>query len=144
MCIISNASVNSNLSYSLETLSPGRNWWHFVPGDLEIWWMTFENDGITLLYYTKLCASFRIHPPFQIYLMLPQKQLQGSLPQSSKINLSLYGWAIIYLQDNTMLCHHYNLGQNIKYLWWVVYLLLISHNKVTRRAIRIFFDFMIT
>ena len=33
----------------------------FVPCDLEIWWMTLENDRATLLYYIKLCASFQIH-----------------------------------------------------------------------------------
>ena len=29
--------------------------------DLEIWWMTLENNRAALLYYTKLCASFQIH-----------------------------------------------------------------------------------
>ena len=33
----------------------------FVPYDLEIWWMTLENDRAPLLYYIKLCASFQIH-----------------------------------------------------------------------------------
>ena len=33
----------------------------FVPCDLEIWWMTLENDRAPLLYYIKLCASFQIH-----------------------------------------------------------------------------------
>ena len=29
--------------------------------DLEIWWMTLENNRAPLLYYIKLCASFQIH-----------------------------------------------------------------------------------
>ena len=33
----------------------------FVPCDLEIWWMTLENNRARLLYYIKLCASFQIH-----------------------------------------------------------------------------------
>ena len=33
----------------------------FVPCDLEIWWMTLENNRAPLLYYIKLCASFQIH-----------------------------------------------------------------------------------
>ena len=33
----------------------------FVPFDLEIWWMTLENNRAPLLYYIKLCASFEIH-----------------------------------------------------------------------------------
>ena len=53
--------MNSNWSYSLETLNSGRNWWYFVLCDLEIWWMTLENNRAPLLYYIKLCASFQIH-----------------------------------------------------------------------------------
>ena len=33
----------------------------FFPCDLEIWWMTLENNMAPLLYYIKLCASFQIH-----------------------------------------------------------------------------------
>ena len=33
----------------------------FVPCDLEIWWMTLENNRAPRLYYIKLCASFQIH-----------------------------------------------------------------------------------
>ena len=33
----------------------------FVPCDLEIWWMTLENNRAPLLYYIKLCLSFQIH-----------------------------------------------------------------------------------
>ena len=44
-----------------ETLNSGRNRRFFVPCDLEIWWMTFENNRAPLLYYIKLCASFQIH-----------------------------------------------------------------------------------
>ena len=47
--------------FKLETLNSGRNRRLFVPCDLEIWWMTLENDRAPLLYYIKLCASFQIH-----------------------------------------------------------------------------------
>ena len=33
----------------------------FSPCDLEIWWMTLENNRAPLLYYIKVCASFQIH-----------------------------------------------------------------------------------
>ena len=33
----------------------------FSPCDLEISWMTLENNRAPLLYYIKLCASFQIH-----------------------------------------------------------------------------------
>ena len=53
--------MNSNWSYTPETLNSGRNRRFFVPCDLEIWWMTLENDRAPLLYYIKLCALFQIH-----------------------------------------------------------------------------------
>ena len=35
---------------------------HFlVPCDLEIWWMTLENNKTPLLYHIKLCSSFQSH-----------------------------------------------------------------------------------
>ena len=40
LCIISNPSVKSNLSYSPETLNSGKIGDFFVPCGLEIWWMT--------------------------------------------------------------------------------------------------------
>ena len=53
--------MNSNWSYTPETLNSGRNRRFFVPCDLNIWWMTLENNRAPLLYYIKLCASFQIH-----------------------------------------------------------------------------------
>ena len=50
LCIISNPSVKSNLSYSPETLNSGQNWRIFVPCDLEIWRMTLKNDKTPLVY----------------------------------------------------------------------------------------------
>ena len=44
-----------------ETLNSGRNWWYVIPCDLEIWWMTLENNRAPLLCYFKLCAAFRSH-----------------------------------------------------------------------------------
>ena len=36
----------------------GSNWRFFVLCDLEIWWITLENNRAPLLYFTKLCTSF--------------------------------------------------------------------------------------
>ena len=65
MCIISNPSVNSNWSYSPETLNLGQNRQFFVLCDLQIWWMILENNRAPLLYYIKLCASFHSHQLIQ-------------------------------------------------------------------------------
>ena len=46
-------------AYSPETPNLGQNQWCFVPCDLEIWWMTLENNRAPLLCCFKLYASFR-------------------------------------------------------------------------------------
>ena len=48
-------------AYSPETLNFGQNRWCFVPCDLEIWWMTLENNRASLLSCFKLCATFHSH-----------------------------------------------------------------------------------
>ena len=52
-------------AYSLETPNLSQNRWCFVPCDLEIWWMTLENNRASLLSCFKLCATFHSHPWIQ-------------------------------------------------------------------------------
>ena len=61
MCIISKPWVNSNWSYSPETLNSGQNRQFCLPCDLEIWRMSFKNIRAPPLSFFKLCASFRTH-----------------------------------------------------------------------------------
>ena len=44
-----------------ETPNLGQNRWYFVPCDLEICWMTLENNRASLLCCFKLCATFHSH-----------------------------------------------------------------------------------
>ena len=53
--------MNLSWSYSPETPNLGQNRWCFVPCDLEIWWMTLENNRASLLCCFKLCATFHSH-----------------------------------------------------------------------------------
>ena len=48
-------------AYSPETPNLGQNRWCFVPCDLEIWWMTLENNRASLLCCFKLCETFHSH-----------------------------------------------------------------------------------
>ena len=48
-------------AYSPETPNLGQNQWCFVPCDLEIWWMTLENNRASFLCCFKLCATFHSH-----------------------------------------------------------------------------------
>ena len=58
LCIISKPWMNSNWSYSPETLNLGQNQQFFVPCDLEIWQMTLKINRAPLLCCFNLCASF--------------------------------------------------------------------------------------
>ena len=66
LCIIFYPLVNSNLSYSPETLNSGPNRRFLEPCDLEILRMTLKNNMASLSCYFKLCASFRTHWWIQI------------------------------------------------------------------------------
>ena len=48
-------------AYGPETPNLGQNRWCFVPCDLEIWWMTLENNRASLPCCFKLCATFHSH-----------------------------------------------------------------------------------
>ena len=68
--------MNSNWSYSLEMINSGQNWWYFVLCDLEIWWMTLENNRAPLRYYIKLCAPFQIHQWSQTWVTVRKRSIQ--------------------------------------------------------------------
>ena len=61
LCTISKPSVNSNWSYSLETLNSGQNRRFFAPCELATWQMTLQNNWLLVLRYFKLFASFHSH-----------------------------------------------------------------------------------
>ena len=67
--------MNWNWSYSPETPNLGQNRWCFVLCDLEIWWITLESKRASLLYYTKLCASFHIHQWIQIGVTVQKRSI---------------------------------------------------------------------
>ena len=85
--------MNSNWSYSPETLNSGQNWQYFVPSDLEIWWMTLENNRAPLLYYIKLCASFQIHGWSWIWFTVRKRPIQVKIGDFlSCVTKKLDGW----------------------------------------------------
>ena len=55
-------------AYSPETPNLGQNRWCFVLCDLEIWWMTLENNRASLLCCFKLCAHFIAIGEFKLEL----------------------------------------------------------------------------
>ena len=90
LCIISNPSVNSNWSYSPETLNSGRIWQYFVPCDLTIWWMTLKNNRAPLLSNINRCASFHHHMWIQTGITV-RRRLNGVMT-SVTLTSDLWPW----------------------------------------------------
>ena len=85
--------MNSNWSYSPETLNSGQNWQFFVLCDLDIWWMTLENNRAPLLYYIKLCASFQSHEWIQTGVTLRKRSILVKIGNFlSCVTLKFNGW----------------------------------------------------
>ena len=90
---MSNPLVNSNWSYSLETLNSGQYWRYFFPCDLEFWWITLENNKAPLLYYIKLCASFQIHQWSQTWVTVRKRSIRVKIGDFlSRVTLKFDGW----------------------------------------------------
>ena len=93
LCIISNPLVNSNRSYSHETLKLGQNWLYFISCDLEIWWMTLENNRIPLLYDFKLCTSFQMHRWSPTWVTARKRSIRAKIGNFlSHVTLTFDGW----------------------------------------------------
>ena len=65
----------------------------FVPCDLEIWWMTLENNREPLLYYIKLCASFQIHRWIETEVTVRKRPIRVKIGNFlSCVTLKFDGW----------------------------------------------------
>ena len=67
--------MNPNWSYSPETSNLGQIQRFLEPCDLEIWWMTLQNNRAPLLCYSKLCSSFRSHWWIQTWVTVPKRPI---------------------------------------------------------------------
>ena len=93
LCIISYPLVNSNLSYSPETLNSGQMRRFFEPCDLEILRMTLKNNRASLLCYFKLCVSFHTHWWFQISVTIRKRPIRVKCDDFlSRVTLKFDGW----------------------------------------------------
>ena len=85
--------MNSNWSYSPETLDSGRNWRYFILCDLEIWWMTLEKNMAPLLYHIKLCAPFQSHRWSQTWVTVRKRSIDVKIGNFlSRVTLKFEGW----------------------------------------------------
>ena len=93
LCIISYPLVNSNWSYSPETLNLGQIRRFLEPRDLEIWRMTLENNRAPLLCCFQLCASFRTHLWIQTWVKVRKRSIWVKFDDfESRVTLKFDGW----------------------------------------------------
>ena len=65
----------------------------FVPCDLEIWWITLENNMAPLLYFFKLCASFQNHGSIQTGVTVWKRSIRVQIGDfMSRVTLKFDGW----------------------------------------------------
>ena len=69
----------SNLSYSPETPNLGQIRRFLEPCDLAIWRMTLKNNRAPLLFYFKLCASFRNHGCIESWVTVRKRPIRVKL-----------------------------------------------------------------
>ena len=94
LCIISQPSVNSDLSYSPEMLKSGQIWQFFAPYDREFSRMTLKNNRAPLLCSLKLYASFRSHRWIPIWVTF--RKWTNWVLASVTLTLDLWPWTFAW------------------------------------------------
>ena len=85
--------MNSNWSYSPETLNSRKNRHFFVPRDLGICWMTLKNNRAPLLCCFKLCTSFQSHRWIQTGVTVRKRSIRVHIGDIlSRVTLKFDGW----------------------------------------------------
>ena len=80
-------------AYRPETPNLGQNRWCFVPCDLEIWWMTLENNRASLVCCFKLCATFHSHHWIQTGVTVRKRPIWVKFDDFlSYVTLKFDGW----------------------------------------------------
>ena len=118
LCIISYPLVNSNLSYSLETLNLGQKRRLFEPWDLEIWRMTLQNNRAPLLCYFKLCAAFPTHWWIQIGVTIRKRPIWGQIWQFLE-PCDLEIWRMTFKHNRAPLLSNIKLYGSFHHHMWI-------------------------
>ena len=118
LCIISKPSMNSNWSYNPKTLNSGKNRRLFVPCDLEIWWMTFQNNWAPLLCYFKLCASFQSHRSIQTGVTVRKRSNRVKIGDFF-VPCDLRIWRMTLKNNRAPLLWQCKLCVSFRNHWWI-------------------------
>ena len=102
----------------------GSNWWFFVdigyffPCDLEIWWITLENNRAPLLYYIKLCASFQINQWSQTWVTARKRSIWVEIGDFF-VPCNLEVWWVTLKNNRATLLHYIKLCASFQSHRWI-------------------------
>ena len=86
-------SIQTGVTVQTLMLNSGRNWRYLILCDLEICWMTLENNRAPLLYHIKACASFQSHRWSQTWVTIRKRWIRVKIGNFlSRVTLKFDGW----------------------------------------------------
>ena len=104
-------------AYSPETPNLGQNRWCFVPCDLEIWWMTLENNRASLLCCFKLCATFHSHRWIQTGVTVRKRAIWVKFDDFLEL-CDLEIWQMTLKNNRAPLQCYFKLCASFRSHWW--------------------------
>ena len=105
-------------AYSPETPNLGQNRWCFVPCDLEIWWMTLENNRASLLCCFKLCATFHSHWWIQTGVTVRKRPNLGQIRRFLEL-CDLAIWCMTLKNNRAPLLFYFKLCASFRNHWCI-------------------------
>ena len=105
-------------AYSPETPNLGQNRWCFVPCDLEIWWMTLENNRASLLCCFKLCATFHSHWWIQTGVTVRKRPNLGQIRRFLE-QCDLEIWRMTLKNNRAPFLCYFKLCASFRSHWWI-------------------------
>ena len=87
--------------------------------DLEIWWMTLQNDRAPLLCYFKLCASFCTHWWIQTWVTVQKHPIWVKINNFfSRVTFKLDRWPWKTIDRAPILCY-FKICASFRTHWWI-------------------------
>ena len=102
-------------TYSPETPNLGKKWC-FVPCDLEIWWMTLENNRASLLCCFTLCATFHSHRWIQTGVTVRKCPIRVKFEIKFTFLRGVWGWWWSLETNNFFSIIHHDINS-----CWILY-----------------------
>ena len=90
----------------------------FSPCDLEISWMTLENNRAPLLYYIKLCASFQIHRWIETEVTVQKHSIRVKIGDFFVL-CDLEIWCMTLEYNRALSLYYTKLCASFQIHWWI-------------------------